>query len=123
MEELQERITQKFYQIKPIESSPVIDFAIETAIHDILSYCHIEVEEFPQALDNTAVLIAIDLLNEGGFLLSDEQLSDGSVKSLTEGDFSISRQTEAERMQMMLNSQSFARKYARFLNAYRKIKW
>lgn len=124
MEDLQNRLLEKLKKLKGItdeKADDVLLFALETGIYDVLHYCNLEIDEFPEALDNTTILIAIDLLREGGFLLSEEEQAEGNVKSLKEGDFSIARVTNAEVMDMMNHAPSFSRKYKRNLNHFRKL--
>lgn len=124
MEDLKERLLEKLKKLKGItdeKADDVLLFALETAIYDVLHYCNLEIDEFPEALDNTTILIAIDLLREGGFLLSEEEQAEGNVKALKEGDFSITRVTNAEVMEAMNHAPSFSRRYKRNLNRFRRL--
>lgn len=124
MEDLTKRLLEKLKQVLGIDSDEkdlVLEFAVETAVMDVLNYCNLDIEEFPPMLDNTTVLIAQDLLREGGYLLSDEERQDGTIKSLSEGDFSIIRETEMEIMQKMISAPSFSRNYFRNLNRFRRL--
>ncbi|WP_071131361.1 hypothetical protein [Enterococcus timonensis] len=123
MKELADRLLEKLKKLKGIAESTSSDevfiFAVETAILDILNYCHLGVDEWPDTLDNTAILMSIDLINETAMTLNPDDVA--GVKSLTEGDFSITTETKAEVMQKLLSAPSFARKYTRNLNAFRKL--
>lgn len=125
MEELKKELlkklkTQKDIDVSQTDRDDVFLFALETAIFEILSYCNLEFDEWPEMLNNTAVLMAIDYLNEAAIVNTATE-SDGEVKSLTEGDFSISKETRAEVFQKMQQSAGFARNYLRILNRYRKL--
>lgn len=124
MKELQKRILDRLKKLKGIDdekSDDVFLFAVETAIQEILSYCHLDVDDWPVALDNTAVLMAVDLINETSFSLNAAE-SEGEVKSLSEGDFSIAKETRAEAYQKMIQTPSFARNYSKVLNRFRRLR-
>lgn len=124
MKELQKRILDRLKKLKGIDdekSDDVFLFAVETAIQEILSYCHLDVDDWPVALDNTAVLMAVDLINETSFSLNAAK-SEGEVKSLSEGDFSIAKETRFEAYQKMMQAPSFARNYSKVLNRFRRLR-
>ncbi|WP_213334273.1 hypothetical protein [Enterococcus casseliflavus] len=124
MKELQKRILDRLKKLKGIDdekSDDVFLFAVETAIQEILSYCHLDVDDWPVALDNTAVLMAVDLINETSFSLNAAK-SEGEVKSLSEGDFSIAKETRSEAYQKMMQAPSFARNYSKVLNRFRRLR-
>lgn len=73
-----------------------------------MNYCHFSVEEWPEGIDNTVVLMTIDLLNETALTFNISE-SDGEVKSITEGDFSISKETKAEAYQKIMSAPSFSK--------------
>lgn len=119
MNELLQALLEKLKKLKGVsdtQSDDVFLFALETAVDTILNYCHIE--ELPQRLENTAILMALDAINE--VQATNGQVNDQDVKSLTEGDFSITRVTNLEVAQA-LQSQSFIRNYSRTLNSFRKL--
>jgi len=123
MDELQERLLEKFKTLKGITdtaSDDVFSFALETAINDVLNYCHFTVDDWPAGLDNTVILMAVDVLNETSYTLNAAS-TDGEVKSLTEGDFAITKETKAEAFAKMMQSPSFARNYTRTLNNFRRL--
>lgn len=124
MKELQKRILDRLKKLKGIDddkSDNVFLFAVETAIQEILTYCHFDVDDWPVALDNTAVLMAVDLINETSFSLNAAE-AEGEVKSLSEGDFSIAKETKAEAYQKMMQAPSFARNYSKVLNRFRRLR-
>lgn len=124
MDELKERLVDKLKKLKGIadnELDDVFSFAIDTAIFDVLNYCHMEATDWPEALDNTAVMMAIDVVNVTNFasaLQSDD--AGGDVRTLTEGDFSISKETKAEAYQKIMTVPSFAKNYRRNLSRFRR---
>ena len=87
----------------------------------MLNYCHFSIEEWPKEIDNTVILMVIDLLNETSLTLNASE-TEGEVKSLTEGDFSISKETKAEAYQKIMSAPSFSKNYKRTLNNFRRLK-
>lgn len=124
MDELQNRLLAELKKIKGIDGDGTDDvflFALKTAIYDVLNYCHIEIEDWPKALDSTTILMTIDLINEASFIFKADAEAEGEVKSLTEGDFSISRETKADAYKKIMSAPSFARNYRRNLNSFRRL--
>lgn len=124
METLKEELFERLKTLKGIgdeKSDDVFLFAIETSINDVLIYCNVSIDDWPSGLNNTVIMMAIDLINESSYSFNAD-VSEGEVKSLTEGDFSISKETKAEAYQKMMTVKSFARNYKRNLNAFRKLR-
>ena len=124
MDALKEELLAKLKKLKGIEgaqSDDVFLFALETAIFDVLDYCNMMIENFPDALKNTVLLMAVDVINETSFSFNADT-TESETKSLTEGDFSFSVETKAEAYQKMMSAQSFSRNYKRNLNKYRKTR-
>lgn len=124
MDALKEELLAKLKKLKDIEgaeSDDVFLFALETAIFDVLDYCNMMIENFPDALKNTVLLMAVDVINETSFSFNADA-AESETKSLTEGDFSFSVETKAEAYQKMMSAQSFSRNYKRNLNKYRKTR-
>lgn len=123
MDELKERLVEKLKKIKGLDSDEadeVLLFAIETAIYDVLNYCHLEIEEWLEDLDNTTILMAIDILNEANYSLNAENVEE-DVKELSEGDFKISRETKSDLYKKMASVPSFSKNYRRILNRFRRL--
>ena len=124
MDALKEELLAKLKKLKGIEgaqSDDVFLFALETAIFDVLDYCNMMIENFPDALKNTVLLMAVDVINETSFSFNADA-AESETKSLTEGDFSFSVETKAEAYRKMMSAQSFSRNYKRNLNKYRKTR-
>ena len=100
-----------------------IDFALSATIETILAYCHLDVLDWPIGLNNTAILMTIDTLNE-----NDRNLAmagsegGGDVKAITEGDFRIEHQSKTDFYKAMASiAPTMNRNYAMKLNSYRKL--
>lgn len=124
MEELQNKLLEKLKELKGVDddkSDDVFLFAIETSINDVLIYCNVGIDEWPVGLNNTVIMMAIDLINESSYSFNADA-SEGEVKSLTEGDFSISKETKADAYQKMMSAPTFSKNYRRKLNAFRRLR-
>lgn len=126
MDELLQKLLVKFKKLKGIiDDDKSLDdaflFGVETAVNEILLYCHIDM--LPTELYNVAILMAIDAFNEIQFNLGGDHGVESEVKSLTEGDFTISKTTSLEVIQGLsaLRTSSFIRNYTRTLNRFRKL--
>lgn len=124
MDELLQALLEKLKKLKGVsdtQSDDVFLFALETVVNEIFNYCHIE--ELPQRLYNTAIMMAIDAVNEVQTNLGGANGIEGEVKSLTEGDFAITKATSLEVIQGLsaLRKASFVRNYSRTLNSFRKL--
>ena len=120
MDKLLEKL-KKLKGVTDTKSDDVFLFALELSVDEILNYCHLE--EFPEKLNNVAVMMAIDALNEVKANLGGTDGVEGEVKSLTEGDFAITKVTSLEVIQGLsaLRSASYIRNYTRTLNSFRKL--
>ena len=129
MESLQSLVLKLLPKLKQLLKIPsdqvdldeVLKFSLETEILDVLNYCNLE--DLPWQLENTVVMMTKDLLEATQLLLSADEVSEGQVKSITEGDFAITKATSAEMMAAMVNVSSFSQNYEDRLNSFRKFRW
>lgn len=100
-----------------------LDFALEATIETVLTYCHLDVLDWPIGLNNTAILMTIDTLNENDRNLSMVGSEGGvDVKSITEGDFRIEHQSKTDFYKAMTSiAPTMTRNYAMKLNNFRKL--
>lgn len=120
MDKLSETLLEKMKKMKGISetdkgSDDVFSFAIETAVNEILDYCHIKT--LPKRLYNTAVMMAIDIVNEAVVTANVE----GEAKDIKEGDMSITKETKLDVIKAMSALPSFTRNYTRKLNSHRQL--
>ncbi|MFS1193757.1 hypothetical protein [Enterococcus lactis] len=129
MENLQKLIQKLLPKLKQLLKIPsddtktdeILNFALETEIFDALNYCNLQ--ELPLELENTVVMMARDLLESTQLLLSTEEMNEGRIKSITEGDFTITKSTSGELIAAMMKSPSFSQNYEDRLNSFRKFRW
>lgn len=126
MEDLVAELLERLKKVKGIkgikgeDSDNILSFALETTVQTILNYCHFSAEEWPSDLNTTAIFMAVDVLNEVNLTFNEESFN-GDTKSLTEGDFTIARETKAEAYQKIMGAPSFIRNYLRTLNSFRRL--
>ncbi|MGH2080070.1 hypothetical protein ACRCJU_01895 [Aerococcus urinaeequi] len=126
MEQIVEQLMPKLKSLLGSDSKPTdiqLDFALEATIETVLTYCHIDVLDWPIGLNNTAVLMTIDALNENArnIAMADGE-GIGDVKAITEGDFRIEHQSKTDFYKAMTSiAPTMTRNYAMKLNNYRKL--
>lgn len=124
LDDLKAELLKRLKELKVVEGNSLDGlflFAIETAVVDILNYCNLDILEWPIGLDNTAVLMALDNYNQANVSINLDSKDGGEVKSLKEGDFSITTETKAEAYKAMAAAPSMAKNYKAKLNRYRKL--
>lgn len=93
-------------------------FAVELVCDAIKNYCNLT--EVPEGLNNVAASMVLDVWRQTQF--GHEQLAP-QVKGVSRGDASFTFASQAEQMQVLVSSPTFARNYAPQLNAFRKLRW
>lgn len=126
MDELKTELLEQLKSIKGIKedetaSDDVFLFVLKATINEIMNYCHFEVDEFPKGLYEVAVFMAIEKLNEISFTANFAEEGEGETKRLTEGDFSIEKETKADVYQKIMKAPSFVKSYKRQLNNFRRL--
>lgn len=126
MEQIVEQLMPKLKSLLGSDSKATdiqLDFALEATIETVLTYCHLDVLDWPIGLNNTAVLMTIDTLNENArnLAMADGE-GGGDVKAITEGDFRIEHQSKTDFYKAMTSiAPTMIRNYAMKLNSYRKL--
>lgn len=126
MEQIVEQLMPKLKSLLGSDSKATdiqLDFALEATIETVLTYCHLGVLDWPIGLNNTAVLMTIDTLNENArnLAMADGE-GGGDVKAITEGDFRIEHQSKTDFYKAMTSiAPTMIRNYAMKLNSYRKL--
>ena len=123
MDELTALLLIKFKKVKGVtvsDNDDVFLFAIESAVQAILTYCHLDILEWPSALDNTAVLMALDNYQEATSVANFET-AEAEVTDMTEGDFKISTVAKSQTYARLAGQKSLSRTYKTALNRFRKL--
>lgn len=94
----------------------VLQLTIDIVTDMVLNYCHIK--EIPSGLENVVVSMCIDKYRAENY---GQENSEGKVKSISEGDVSVSF---ASAFSVSENpSMEFLKNYKSQLNIYRKVVW
>lgn len=126
MEDLKERLLDRYNEFKGVGDDAqdvVVGFALETAIYHVLDYCNIDLPgNWPMALDNVVILMVDDFVSSSDHNKTAEELEKGSIKSITQGDVSVSRELDSERMHRLASISNPFKNYTKTLNRHRRLK-
>lgn len=93
------------------ENTDIIEYCCDSAEEIIKNYCGIK--EIPDGLESVFIEIACDIYRSGEY---GNEAQTGRLKSLTEGDVSMSFEESSEKS-------GDIRKYENRLKPFRRIKW
>lgn len=96
----------------------IIGFVLKKVINDIVSYTHLTRDDLPEELDTTIVGMALTVIAEIGILRAANG-DDGDVKSISEGDTSVSFMTSQEAYKSISATSTITSDYRSILNNYR----
>ena len=91
-----------------------LEYALDSAISIAKNYCGIN--ELPDGLENTVIDMAIDIFKSGQY---GEESQSGSLKSITEGDISMSFGDTLFEQYCL----SGIKNYEKRMMPFRRIKW
>ena len=94
----------------------VLQLTIDIVTDMVLNYCHIK--EIPSGLENVVVSMCIDKYRAENY---GQENSEGKVKSISEGDVSVSFGSAFSISENP--SMKFLKNYKSQLNIYRKVVW
>lgn len=94
----------------------ILLFALERARELILNYCRLK--ELPAGLENTLLSLCVDIYRAEQ---PGKAQTVGAVKSITEGDVSVSYGSAASAAEN--GGMAFLKDYAKILDRYRKAGW
>ncbi|OUQ56336.1 hypothetical protein B5E58_10840 [Tyzzerella sp. An114] len=94
----------------------VLQLTIDIVTDMVLNYCHIK--EIPSGLENVVVSMCIDKYRAENY---GQENSEGKVKSISEGDVSVSFGSAFSISENP--SMEFLKNYKSQLNIYRKVVW
>lgn len=98
----------------------IMGFALDKVTNDVANYTHLPIAELPEALDMTIVSLVNQLINTHQLLTTVEDKV-GNVKSLSEGDTSVTFQTPAEAYAAIQSVNSVTDDYRSQLNSFRVV--
>lgn len=98
----------------------VMGFALDKVINDVSNYTHEVIEELPEALDMTVVALCQQLLVTHQLLVPVAD-QDGDVKSINEGDTSVTFRSVSETYLELQSVNSLTDNYLAQLNPFRVV--
>lgn len=125
-EEIKEKVLQRLKSLNSIKEDDVtydhiLETIIEFAYDSIIIYCHLEYDEFPPMLYTTLIFMCYDYLRRGGWLKSEDDIEDGKIKSIREGDVTVQMATDMEIQAFLQSDSSVMSSYYYKLNSFRRF--
>lgn len=101
------------------KNDALVEFVIKKVWDDILIYCHLV--DFPDALTNTLVEMVFSNMTTYRWLDTQQEVEDGRIKEISEGDVSIKRLTSEEAQKISNTTKGMSIDYYYKLNSYRRL--
>lgn len=103
-----------------VEDNPLlVDFLLKKVWEDILIYCHIE--DLPEELENTLIEMVFSNLTTYRWLDTQEDIEDGRIKEISEGDLTIKKLTTEEASKINASVKGISIPYQYKLNSFRRV--
>lgn len=102
---------------------PLVKFAMERVADEVVIYCNLDNRfDIDPLLYSTIALMAVDYIDSSSAGVSDDEMEADSIKSITEGDVTVTRETYAQRMRTIATTPSVLKDYRGTLNKFRRLK-
>ncbi len=98
----------------------ILDFALDKVVNDVSNYTHVVIEELPEALDMTLIALCQQFLVTHQLLVPVAD-QDGDVKSINEGDTSVTFRSASEAYLDLQSVNSLTDNYLAQLNSFRVV--
>nr|DAW24769.1 MAG TPA: head to tail adaptor [Caudoviricetes sp.] len=99
----------------------VLDFVIDKVLNDVSLYTHIPIEEFPDSIFQTIVMLASNFIDSFGLINDEETNANQDVKEISEGDTKVVYADKRLRLQQSLASSSINGNFTALLNSVRRL--
>lgn len=99
----------------------VLDFVIDKVLNDVSLYTHIPIEEFPDSIFQTIVMLASNFIDSFGLINDDETNANQDIKEISEGDTKVVYADKRLRLQQSLASSSIIGNFTALLNSIRRL--
>ncbi|MGJ4013031.1 hypothetical protein ACLOEZ_10490 [Levilactobacillus brevis] len=99
----------------------VMSFALDKVVNDAANYTHLTIKDFPEELDHTLVSLCQQLLTTHQ-LLTPIAKRDNDVKSINEGDTSVTFKSSSEAYMELQAVNTLTDNYLTQLNVFRVVK-
>lgn len=99
----------------------VLDFVIDKVLNDVSLYTHIPIEEFPDSIFQTMVMLASNFIDSFGLINDEETNANQDIKEISEGDTKVGYADKWLRLQRSLASSSINGNFTALLNSIRRL--
>jgi len=99
----------------------VLDFVIDKVLNDVSLYTHIPIEEFPDSIFQTIVMLANNFIDSFGLINDEETNANQDIKEISEGDTKVVYADKRLRLQQSLASSSINGNFTALLNSVRRL--
>lgn len=99
----------------------VLDFVIDKVLNDVSLYTHIPIEEFPDSIFQTIVMLASNFIDSFGLINDEETNANQDIKEISEGDTKVVYADKRLRLQQSLASSSINDNFTALLNSVRRL--
>lgn len=99
----------------------VLDFVIDKVLNDVSLYTHIPIEEFPDSIFQTIVMLASNFIDSFGLINDEEANANQDIKEISEGDTRVVYADKRFRLQQSLASSSISGNFKHNLNTVRRL--
>lgn len=99
----------------------VLDFVIDKVLNDVSLYTHIPIEEFPDSIFQTIVMLASNFIDSFGLINDEETNANQDIKEISEGDTKVVYADKRLRLQQSLASSSISGNFTALLNSVRRL--
>lgn len=112
-------INEKVKELLGTDNDTAVDFTVAMVTDEVLNYCNLK--QLPERLENIVVMMCCDALKQNGLDKEHQDQSD-NIKSIHEGDTSISYISPTEVILERVKNPSFMFQYASQLNRFRRLR-
>ncbi|WP_313845680.1 head-tail connector protein [Levilactobacillus namurensis] len=104
------------------DHTAVVELALDKVVSDVANYTHLNILDLPEGLDPTIVALTQQFLATHE-LLTPAADRGGNVKSISEGDTSVTFKSPSEAYLELQSANTVTDAYLAQLNVFRVVKW
>lgn len=98
----------------------IVGFVTESVVTDVSNYTHIPIGDLPKALDQVIIMISVQTIDVHKYL-SPKSLAEAEVKTLSEGDTSITYNSVSQVYANLAQINTVTGNYTQKLNTFRRL--
>jgi hypothetical protein len=99
----------------------ILDFVLDKVLNDVSLYCHIPIEELPDSIFQTVVMMASNLIGSYGLVNDEAANADDRVSETKDGDTDVKFLSPTARLQAALSLSSISSDFRGILNRIRRL--